>query len=196
METLRVGDRLFHAWHEAEERQVALDGFELGRLLGRPEYRAFSFPGRRWLQPLPVATPTGEVVGVLAREQQTVEGAVEVSAARAAEGLFRVTVRVVNRARLEGDELTDRDGVLLRTLVSTHTVLGLRRGAFVSLLDPPEPWREAAAACRNVGTWPVLVGEGGRQTRCSPRRSSSTIIPRWRRRARATCSTGRRSTRS
>src|SRR5206468_6556944 len=32
---------------------------------------------------------------------------------------------------------------------------------FVSLLDPPEPWRAAAAGCRNVGTWPVLVGEPG-----------------------------------
>ena len=26
-------------------------------------------------------------------------------------------------------------------------------------MDPPEHWREAAAGCRNVGTWPVLVGE-------------------------------------
>jgi hydrogenase maturation protease len=37
----------------------------------------------------------------------------------------------------------------------------VRGGAFVSLLDPPEPWGEAAAGCRNVGTWPVLVGEEG-----------------------------------
>lgn len=37
----------------------------------------------------------------------------------------------------------------------------MRDGAFVSLLDPPAPWREAAAGCRNVGAWPVLVGEEG-----------------------------------
>jgi hypothetical protein len=50
---------------------------------------------------------------------------------------------------------------LLRSLVSTHTILGVRAGEFISLLDPPEVCREAAAACRNVGTWPVLVGEEG-----------------------------------
>src|SRR5207302_2378145 len=45
--------------------------------------------------------------------------------------------------------------------VSTHTLLGVRTGEFISLLDPPEVCREAAAACRNIGTWPVLVGEEG-----------------------------------
>jgi hypothetical protein len=57
---------------------------------------------------------------------------------------------------------------LLRALVSTHTILGVGDGAFVSLLDPPAPWAEAAAACRNIGTWPVLVGaEGDRDTMLS-----------------------------
>ena len=40
---------------------------------------------------------------------------------------------------------------------------GVERGEFVSLMDPPEQWREAAAACRNVGIWPVLVGEEGQK---------------------------------
>ena len=34
-----------------------------------------------------------------------------------------------------------------------------RGGEFVSLTDPPEQWKTHAAACRNVGAWPVLVGE-------------------------------------
>ena len=55
-----------------------------------------------------------------------------------------------------------RDDALLRSLVSTHAILGVERGAFVSLADPPESCREAAAVCRNVGAWPVLVGEEGR----------------------------------
>ena len=49
----------------------------------------------------------------------------------------------------------------MQGLVSTHTVLGVRDGEFVSLIDPPEPYRELAAACRNVGCWPVLVGDEG-----------------------------------
>jgi hypothetical protein len=166
VETLRVGDRLFHTWQEAEEREIVLGGLELGQLLDRPRRRTFAFPGRRWLEP--VTGPTGEIVGVLARQQRAVEGAVEVTAAPAAEGLFRVTVRVLNATPVEAGELRDRDEALLRSLVSSHTVLGVRQGEFVSLLDPPGPWREAAAACRNVGTWPILVGaEGDKDTMLS-----------------------------
>jgi hydrogenase maturation protease len=29
------------------------------------------------------------------------------------------------------------------------------------MIDPPEPYRAIAATCRNVGVWPVLVGEPG-----------------------------------
>ena len=49
----------------------------------------------------------------------------------------------------------------MRSLVSAHTVLEVHDGEFVSLLEPPEAYRDAAAACRNVGVWPVLVGEQG-----------------------------------
>ena len=35
------------------------------------------------------------------------------------------------------------------------------RGAWLSLADPPADAVEAAARCRNVGLWPVLVGEPG-----------------------------------
>jgi hydrogenase maturation protease len=49
----------------------------------------------------------------------------------------------------------------MRSFVSTHTVLSVRGGEFVSLLDPPASLREAAAQCRNVGTWPVMVGREG-----------------------------------
>jgi hydrogenase maturation protease len=48
-------------------------------------------------------------------------------------------------------------------LASTHTILSTQGGEFVSLLDPPERWAEDVAACRNIGTWPVLVGEEGQQ---------------------------------
>jgi hypothetical protein len=54
-----------------------------------------------------------------------------------------------------------RDEALMRSFVSTHTILSVRVGEFVSLLDPPETFKEAAAGCRNVGTYPVLVGDEG-----------------------------------
>ncbi len=70
----------------------------------------------------------------------------------------------------------------------------MRGGAFVSLTDPPPALAEAAAACENSGTWPVLVGEeGARDTLLS-----SPIIlcdyPRIAAESSETCSTGARST--
>src|SRR5258705_455910 len=69
-----------------------------------------------------------------------------------------------------GDDVTtidaatasDRDETLMRSLVSAHTVLSVAEGAeFISSLDPPDAVRRLVADCRNVGTWPVLVGERG-----------------------------------
>ena len=51
----------------------------------------------------------------------------------------------------------------MRSLVSAHLLLGVREGEFVSLLDPPESLRDVASKCRNVGTFPVLVGEEGQR---------------------------------
>jgi hydrogenase maturation protease len=45
--------------------------------------------------------------------------------------------------------------------VSMHTILRARGGEFVSLLEPPDRYREAVEACDNIKTWPVLVGEAG-----------------------------------
>jgi hydrogenase maturation protease len=101
----------------------------------------------------------GEVVGVVVRRQEALEGSVGLSAGPGADGVFKVRVRVENRTPLGGG--TGRDEALLHALVSTHAVLGVRGGEFVSLLDPPERWRELAAGCRNEGAWPVLVGEEG-----------------------------------
>jgi hypothetical protein len=158
VETLRVGEKLFHTWQEAEEREVAPGEVALGELLAGPRRTPFAFPGRRWSEP--VRGAGGAVVGVLARAQQAVEGVVEAAAAEVEAGLFRVTLRVVNRTPLAAG-CGSRDEALLRCLVSTHALLGVRQGEFLSLLDPPDGWRQAAAACRNVGSWPVLVGAEG-----------------------------------
>jgi hypothetical protein len=109
----------------------------------------------------------------IVRRQESVNGLIEIGAERVAERLFRLTVRILNLTPWEpvsksGTEIYDEEDrgearaeMLLRALVSTHTILSIRGGEFVSLLDPPGEWREAAAACRNIGTYPVLVGEEG-----------------------------------
>jgi hydrogenase maturation protease len=160
VEALRIGDVVVHAWQEAEEREASLGELTLGDLTSRPRYSSFSFSGGRRLEPL--LGPGGEAVGVLIREQREIEAAVELSAVEVERGLYRLTLRVSNRTSPDGARLIGRDEALLHGLASTHAILGATGGEFVSLMDPPGAFREAASACRNVGAWPVLVGEEGR----------------------------------
>lgn len=157
--TLQIGEQLLHTWQEAEEREIALDAMTLGDLSAQPCCVPFTFSGGRRSEP--VRDANGQIAGVVRREQQTIEGEIEVVATEAAEGLFRLTCRVSNRTAPLVSQPATRDEALLHTLVSAHTILGVRDGAFVSMIDPPECWRDCAADCRNIGVWPVLIGEEG-----------------------------------
>jgi hydrogenase maturation protease len=86
---------------------------------------------------------------------------VELTAERLEEELFQVAVQVTNSTPVDHAEQLSRDEILPHSFAATHTILAAREGEFVSLLDPPDRFRQAAAGCRNAGTWPVLVGEPG-----------------------------------
>jgi hypothetical protein len=81
-------------------------------------------------------------------------------AAVALEGdLYRVGVYVRNTSRAHAG--VDRETALTSSMISVHTIVTARGGDFISLIDPPEQFKEAAAACKNIGTWPVLAGSKG-----------------------------------
>ena len=161
VEELTVGGERHLSWDEATERSVT-HGVDLGGLLTAPARLAIDVPAGLEEEPLREADAA---VGVLLRRWRALRGTVEIAARRLPEGLLRLTVQIRNTSAWDGG---DREEALKRTFVSTHTVTRASGGAFVSLTDPPEPFREAAAACRNVGAWPVLVGEeGDRQTMLS-----------------------------
>lgn len=84
--------------------------------------------------------------------------AVEAGAQPCGGELLRIAVRVRNQTP------PDTGDAMARSLLSTHAILQVRGGEFVSLIDPPAEYRDAAMACRNVGTWPVLVGEAGERS--------------------------------
>ena len=42
---------------------------------------------------------------------------------------------------------------------STHTILHAAGGEFISSLDPLPEYAAAVADCKNIGSWPVLVGD-------------------------------------
>ncbi len=81
-----------------------------------------------------------------------IEGAVEIESTRVSERAFRFTVRIHNLTT------TASEG---SSILSAHTLLAVRDGGFVSLLDPPAEYQAAAKACKNIATWPVLAGREG-----------------------------------
>lgn len=158
VESLRVGNELYHSWQEAQAREIALPRVTLGELSVRSRPRPFVFLGGCWTELL--RGTGGMIVGVLEREQRPIKGVIEAMAVEAAAGLYQVRLHMVNRTPL-GASSSDRDEAEMRRLVSAHLALGVREGEFVSLTDPPDCYREAAAACRNDGVWPVLIGSPG-----------------------------------
>jgi hydrogenase maturation protease len=161
VDALQVDDRLWQTWQEAVERRVTLTIGAVARLVQEPHTHAFHFPAEsptEWLR-----NRAGAIVGQLRRRRHALTGAVEIAAEEVDATLYRLRVRVVNRTppAPAPAPLPDRQQAVLRALVATHAILHVQDGAFVSLLDPPHNMRAATAACRNIGVWPVLVGEAG-----------------------------------
>jgi hydrogenase maturation protease len=154
VESLQVGERLYQTWQEAMERDIRLGEFALADLITQPVRREFTFDTEHEVEPLP------DGAGELTRERQAIRGTIEVSAEAKEAGAFVLTVKIINDTALENAAVS-RDEASLRALVSTHMILGVSRGAFVSMTDPPEALRPIAVQCRNIGAWPVLVGSPG-----------------------------------
>ena len=168
VDELALGAERLLAWDEAAEREMVAAGLTLAALeIGVA---------------LPVAVPAGAEeeriaaaadgrVGIVRRSWQALAGSVEVSAARLAPGLHRLTVRVRNTTPWTGG---DREALQRRSFIATHAILRAAGAAFVSLTDPPAALRAAAGACVNEGTWPVLAGDAGDR---STLLSSPIILP-------------------
>jgi hypothetical protein len=88
------------------------------------------------------------------------EAAVDLSATQFSGDVYKIRVTIFNASECAA---SSREDALLHSLISTHTILGIEGGEFVSLLDPPVELSHFAAACQNIGAWPVLVGEPGQR---------------------------------
>jgi hypothetical protein len=161
VERLEVDGKVFQTWQEAVEEEIELTEFNPSRLVAQPMQRPFRLSAKQDIEA--VRDERGLVVGVIYRDKATVAGTVELAAEQTKPDLFKLTTRISNDSRIEGFASVAREVALARSLVSAHTILGVRGGEFISLIDPPEALREFAKACQNVGTWPVLVGEAGQR---------------------------------
>jgi hypothetical protein len=119
--------------HQAQERDITLSSLRLSELAAQPSRLQFTQP----------------LEALIEAEAKLVDG-----------DLYKIRISVSNTSPWNG---ATRDEALTQSLVSTHSIIGGQGGEFVSLLDPPDELRDFAAACQNVGTWPVLVGEDGQR---------------------------------
>ena len=149
------------AWDEAVEHQVVV-GAALADLRATPLVQHVDAPEVEESEP--VRGASGETVGHIVRRREHLQATVTV-AATSLPGpwrAMRLRVRVTNGSRLP-DAPDTRDAALPMALVAVHAIVSVRRGEFISMLEPPEWARTAVDECHNVGTFPVLAGvDGGR----------------------------------
>jgi hypothetical protein len=146
-------------WQEAVEREVKLTALGIDDLLASARQMSFVFP----LRSAKSANRAGE-----ASKGETINGEIEIATYQLTDRVFKISARILNQTPSPDAKQMSHDEALTRSLVSTHTILNARGGEFISLLDPPESLRELAESCRNVCTYPVLVGaEGERDTMLS-----------------------------
>jgi hydrogenase maturation protease len=162
VESLKVGGRLFQTWQEAVEREVSGPEFTLQTCEETRAAFLFQFPCSRSIGA--IHDESGQIVGALIRTQEQLDGSVSVSAEHVRDSLFRVRIQTSNLTVVrDGAELA-RDQAMMFSLASSHLILSIRDGEFVSLIDPPEKLAEIASACESVGMYPVLVGEDGERS--------------------------------
>jgi hypothetical protein len=112
----------------------------------------------------PAQLPTEREVGALMRLSESdgillpfkfgiLQGSLAITVIKLQEQLFKIRAHIANRTPFDWG-----DDVMPLSFMRTNTILSTCGGQFVSLLEPPAQYAAAAAGCRNMGTWPVLVG--------------------------------------
>lgn len=121
-----------------------------------------------------VRDAAGDVRGRIVRERWPLRGSMLLAAEAVSASLTRLRVRVQNRSTVV-DGAT-RDAVVRTAFVSTHVLLRVENGRFLSALDPPEFATGATSALDNQHVWPVLIGDRARDDHGASLVLSSPII--------------------
>ena len=100
---------------------------------------------------------SGELAGRIVRRRWPLNGTITVDCERIEHRpkVQRLRVRIENHSEVVAGE---RSSALRTSFVSTHTLLHVTDGRFLSVLDPPEGAAHLTAGLINRHTWPVLVG--------------------------------------
>lgn len=151
VDELTVDGERYLAWEEAVEREPALPPRTPRQLEAGLS--------------APISIAAGTAIeelgreGAIVRGWESLEGLLWARAEPLREGLWRLAVRIENTTPWRRGGA--RAEALKRSFCSTHAVLHVEGGSFVSLADPPPRLAAAAAACRHEGLWPLLLGAPG-----------------------------------
>ncbi len=143
-------------WEEGIERELTVRDLSLDDLVAQPRNVAIAYPAGRMVEQSADA-PATQIV----REHQPLAGRIVIAAAKVSEDIYKLSVRIENRSTGIGEAASRYNAILRHSFISTHAILQVQQGAFISLLDPPEELKVAAQGCQNLRTWPVLVGSEG-----------------------------------
>lgn len=156
MPELEIDGKRHQPWQEAVERCVTLH-----LSLSQPAAQStFSFPAAQTSELL--QDRAGQTVGAIRRQSSQVQGLVDCESALQRDGIYRLTVRISNLTSLsDSSPKPSRDTAQKQSLASTHAVVSVTEGWFISLIDPPAGVADLVSQCHQDGAWPVLVGEPG-----------------------------------
>jgi hypothetical protein len=133
-------------WQVVVEREIAPVPMAIADLVRGPLKHEFEFPSQT------------EATADYIRQQATLEGSVEIAAQAVEPDAFKLSLAVRNNTVLNHAE-PGRNETLMHSFISSHAVLSIKNGEFISLLDPPHDLQPHVAQCQNSGWRPILVGD-------------------------------------
>ncbi len=176
--SLIAGGKTYVTFDEGTERQVSLT---VDAVAGSQHVVPIAIDGGTDSELLREASVESDplrepaVLGRVVRERWPLTGSVTIrcDAVANAGTLRKLRVVVENRSDVVAGE---RSGALRTAFVSTHALLYVESGAFLSVLDPPADALDATATLSNRHVFPVLAGESGGDAQRSHVVLSSPII--------------------
>ncbi|GHO42587.1 hypothetical protein [Ktedonospora formicarum] len=138
-------------WQEGMEREVQAPTLTLHALSESPRSVRINFAGTH----LPADTS-----GIV-RTMQALQGELAIGCSQLGANLFKLTIDIANTTPNTAEIDSRHEAILRHAFISIHTIMHIKDGSFVSLLEYPEALREQVENCRNIRTWPVLVGKQG-----------------------------------
>jgi hydrogenase maturation protease len=163
-------------WHESVERRVPCDAVSIVELCRRPRRHPVEFKERHWEQIEPCEDGSQKMV---VRRQLAIRGELMSEVTRLRDDIYLLSVSIVNNSITSSlntaspakhNPSCDCGESLLQSFLSTHLLLHVTGGQFVSRIDPPEIYSNLCDTDTRDGLWPVLLGESGQHDTmlCSP----------------------------